>query len=105
MMPTGENRLPYLYARPGQTAAVEEYLERTWPGAFTTLPSSHALEAGLFGPGTPSPRTRDRLGDLTVITHQDAYLWWAAKDNPLIGRHGGVSQEEMLVPLLALRMG
>ena len=105
MMPTGENRLPYLYTRPGQTAAVEEYLERTWPSAFTSLPSSHALEAGLFGPGTPSPRSRDRLGDLTVITHQDAYLWWAAKENPLIGRHGGVSQEEMLVPLLALRMG
>lgn len=105
MMPTGENRLPYLYAQPGQTAAVEEYLERSWPGAFNTLPSSHALEAGLFGPGTPSPNTRDRLGDLTVITHQDAYLWWAAKENPLIGRHGGVSQEEMLVPLLAFRMG
>jgi hypothetical protein len=104
MAPTGENRLAYLYVQPGQTAAVEEYLQRTWPGAFTVMPSSQLLEAGLFGPGTPAPDTRDRLGDLIVITHQDAYLWWAAKPNPLIGRHGGLSAEEMLVPLLAFRL-
>lgn len=104
MSPTGENRLAYLYVKPGQGAAVEEYLERTWPGAFTVLPSSELLESGLFGPGEASARTRDRLGDLTVVTHQDAYLWWAAKENPLIGRHGGLSAEEMLVPLVAIRL-
>ena len=103
MMPTGENRLPYLYVQPGQTAAIEEYLQRTWPGAFSVLPSSHLIEAGLFGPGKPCPTTRDRLGDLCVITHRDAYLWWAAKENPLIGRHGGLSPEEMLVPFAAFR--
>jgi hypothetical protein len=103
MSPTGENRLAYLYVKPGQGAAVEEYLQRAWPGAFSVLQSSQLLEAGLFGPGSPSPLTCERLGDLTVITHQDAYLWWAAKDNPLIGRHGGLSSEEMLVPLMALR--
>lgn len=105
MAPTGENRLAYLYVKPGQSAAVEEYLERTWPGAFTVIPSSQLLEAGLFGPGNPSPNTLDRLGDLSVITHQDAYLWWAPKENPLIGRHGGLSAEEMLVPLAAFRLG
>lgn len=105
MSPTGENRLAYLYVKPGQGAAVEEYLERTWPGAFSVLPSSHLLDAGLFGPGQPAPMTRERLGDLTVITHRDSYLWWAAKKNPLIGRHGGLSAEEMLVPLIAIRLG
>jgi hypothetical protein len=104
MSPTGENRLAYLYVKPGQGSAVEEYLQRTWPSAFSVIPSSQLLEAGLFGPGTPSPMTRERLGDLTVITHGDAYLWWAAKENPLIGRHGGLSTEEMLVPLVAIRL-
>jgi hypothetical protein len=105
MSPTGENRLAFLYVKPGQGAAVEEYLERTWPGAFSVFPSSQLLDAGLFGPGQPAPVTRDRLGDLTVITHRDAYLWWASKENPLVGRHGGLSAEEMLVPLLAIRLG
>jgi hypothetical protein len=105
MLPTGENRLAYLYVKPGQTAAVEEYLQRTWSNAFSGHHSNALLEVGLFGPGEPAASTRDRLGDLTVLTHQDSYLWWAAKPNPLIGRHGGLSSQEMLVPLLAIRPG
>ena len=105
ILPTGENRLPYLYLRPGQDEAINDYINKTWPGAFTTIPSDHALKAGLFGPGAPAPFSPDRLGDITVLTHGDAYLWWAEKENPLIGRHGGLSSEEMLVPLLAARLG
>jgi hypothetical protein len=105
MVPTGENRLAYLFPKPGQLDAIEEYLQRTWPGSFTVIPSSHALLSGLFGPGDPGPHSLDRLGERIVITHGDAYLWWAPKENPLIGRHGGVSREEMLVPLLAKRLG
>jgi hypothetical protein len=105
MVPTGENRLAYLYTKPGQIEAVEEYLKRSWPGSFTPLSSSYALHSGLFGPGKPSAQSLDRLGDRILITHGDAYLWWAPTENPLIGRHGGVSSEEMLVPLLAKRLG
>ena len=105
LLPTGENRLAYLYPRPGQTDAVVEYFEKTWPNAFTLLPSEHALEAGLFGPGKPASTAGGRLGDLIAISRGDAYLWWAAKENPLLGRHGGLSADEMLVPLLAARLG
>jgi len=100
--PTGENRLAYLYVRPGQSEAIREYLERAWPGQFTLLDSAHALEAGLFGPGVPHPCMLDRLGEMIVVPHDDAYLWWADKDNPLIGRHGGLHPQEMLVPFLAV---
>jgi hypothetical protein len=46
----------------------------------------------------------DRLGDLIVIARKDAYLWWADKDNPLIGRHGGLSEQEMVVPFLSVEL-
>jgi hypothetical protein len=105
ILPTGENRLAYLYLRPSQSEAVNEYIQKTWPGSFTTVPSDLALKTGLFGPGVPAPSSPDRLGDLTVLTHGDSYMWWAEKENPLIGRHGGLSAEEMLVPLLAARLG
>ncbi|MDF1499412.1 MAG: alkaline phosphatase family protein [Anaerolineales bacterium] len=105
MVPTGENRLAYLYPKPGQLDAVDDYIQRNWPGMFSVIPSSHALHSGLFGPGEASPRSLDRLGERVVITHGGSYLWWAPKDNPLVGRHGGVSREEMLVPLLAKRLG
>ena len=103
--PTGEARLPYLYLRPGQAAAADEYIARAWPGAFTRLDSDHALRAGLFGPGMPSEQASSRLGDFVLISHGPAYLWWADKPDTLLGRHGGLTAEEMLVPLLAARLG
>lgn len=105
LAPTGENRLAYLYSRPGQVQAVEEYVQRAWPGAFRLIPSSHALGAGLFGPGKPAQVASERIGDRVMISRGAAYLWWALKEDPLIGRHGGLSADEMLVPLLAARLG
>jgi len=101
---TGESRMAYLFIRPGQREAVHEYLERTWPRLFSLVDPAYAVEAGLFGPGEVHPRLSDRLGDLIVIAHRDAYLWWANKENILVGRHGGLSPEEMVVPLLAARL-
>jgi predicted AlkP superfamily pyrophosphatase or phosphodiesterase len=101
LQPTGENRLIYLYVKPGQTEAVREYIERNWPNQFAILESSYAQEVGLFGPGPHSPHLAERLGDLVLIAKGSAYLWWGVSENPLIGRHGSLSPEEMLVPLLA----
>jgi hypothetical protein len=41
------------------------------------------------------------MGDLVVAAKGNAFWWWAAKPNPLTGRHGGLSSQEMLVPFLA----
>jgi predicted AlkP superfamily pyrophosphatase or phosphodiesterase len=105
MFPTGENRLAYLYPRPGEAEAVQEYIAHTWPGKFKTLPSSDALKNGLFGPGEINKEARSRIGDYIVVSQEDAYMWWSHKPNPLLGRHGGLSEEEMVVPLLAVRLG
>jgi hypothetical protein len=104
MQPTGENRLAYLYVKSGKTSTVKDYIDQTWPNQFALLDSAHALEKGLFGPGKPYTHLADRLGDLIAIARGDAYWWWAAKENPLVGRHGGMSPDEMLVPFLAARL-
>jgi hypothetical protein len=105
ILPTGENRLMYLFVRPGQGEAVREHVERTWPNQFVTIEPGYALHAGLFGPGEIGAQIQERLGDLVVAARGEAYLWWAALENPLIGRHGGLTSEEMLVPFLAARLG
>lgn len=110
MLPTGENRLMYLYPRPGQIGAIREYIERTWFGRFTVLDSAYAVHNGLFGEfekhqGAMHPRLLERVGDLIVYPGPEGYLWWAQKENFLLGRHGGLHPEEMLVPFLAARLG
>ncbi len=104
ILPTCENRLALLFLRPGQGKGTLEYIDRTWPGHFSLLDSRHLLDSGLLGPGRPHPALRDRIGDYAVFARQDAYWWWQAKENYLLGRHGGLDPQEMLVPFLAVRI-
>jgi hypothetical protein len=104
ILPTGEHRMMYLYIRPGQAERVKSYFDQAWPGEFAFLDSAEAVAKGLLGPGTPHPRLADRTGDLIAIALGDAYLWWAEKENPLIGQHGGLSADEMIVPLLSVML-
>lgn len=100
LLPTGENRLAYLYIKPGQVEAVREYFEGTWPNQFTLVDSAYAVASGLFGPGPLHPALLDRVGDLIAVAKGNAYLWWANKENLIYGRHGGLGADEMLVPFL-----
>jgi hypothetical protein len=104
LQPTGENRLAYLYLRPGQFDEVTDYMNRAWPEQFRLVDPPAAVSAGLFGPGKPHPRLLDRLGDVMAVARNNAYWWWADKENKLQGRHGGLSSDEMLVPFLASRL-
>lgn len=102
MMPTGESRLPFLFTKPGALAAVQDYLNAHWQGQFSLLPSQSALDCGLLGNSPAHQTTQDRIGDQVVFPKDNAYWWWVKKENHLLGRHGGLSAEEMLVPFFAL---
>jgi hypothetical protein len=104
MKPLGEQRLPYLFARQGHTAAVRRYVQEHLSDAFAILDSKQALEGGLFGLGTLAPETEERLGDLILIARQDHILYDGDKEPHLNGLHGGLSPQEMLVPFLLARL-
>ncbi|AXR78400.1 alkaline phosphatase family protein [Natrarchaeobaculum sulfurireducens] len=62
-----------------------------------------ALECGLFGRGEQSQTFRRRLGDL-VVCHRELSVWYGS-DRPkleLVGMHGGLHPDEMLVPFAAV---
>lgn len=98
--PTGESRLTYLHVKPGKEDAVREYIQKAWPDNFVVADSEQLLEAGLFGPGNPMPDIKNRIGDLTILARNHHYLWWSDEENPLIGRHGGLTELDMIVPFL-----
>jgi len=68
------------------------------------LDSQAALSAGLFGGGTPAPETKYRIGDLLALPYGQKFLYDEDDAPRMQGRHGGLSAEEMLVPLLAARL-
>ena len=96
--------MSYLYLRPGSEQIVRTYFDKNWAGEFTIISRDQALSAGLFGPGPHHPGLQDRIGDLIAFAHGSSYLWWAEKDDFMLGRHGGLHREEMLVPFLAARL-
>jgi len=100
LLPTGESRLPYLHIRPGQVEKVREIIEVKWPGDFLVLQTEEAIQSGLFGNEPYHRELNSRLGDLILASRNEAYLYWPHKENKLLGRHGGLSREEMLIPLL-----
>ncbi len=102
MTPSGEARLPYVYLRPGREQDFLGYLEATWPGQFPAVPAEQAIQAGLFGHRGVYEKLPNRVGDWIVFPQNGAYWWFGSRDNLLLGRHGGLSRTEMLIPLFSV---
>lgn len=102
MLPSGEARLPYAFVRPGREERFTEYVRHTWGGRFKAAPAAEFLASGLLGNRGFYEKLPDRLGDYVVIPEEGAYWYFGYKENPLLGRHGGLSRTEMLAPLLGM---
>jgi hypothetical protein len=100
---SGESRAAFVYPRPGRKDAIRDYLADAFPGWFTIPDSVEALEAGLMGQPI-ADETYARAGELLVLPKGNHALQRAPIPVPLLGRHGGLTQDEMLVPLIGTRL-
>jgi hypothetical protein len=100
---TGESRAAFVHPRPGRARAIRTYLEQAYPGWFVVLDAAQALDAGLMGHPV-GDETRARAGELMVLPRGRHALQRARIPVTLNGRHGGLTQEEMLVPLIGTRL-
>jgi hypothetical protein len=101
----GEPRVAYCYVRPSKTAQFERYIATQLDGMCKLYRSEDLIVRNYFGLFEPDPRLYDRIGDYVLIM-RDNYV---IKDFLLneeekfhIGNHGGVSEEEMLVPAIVV---
>jgi hypothetical protein len=105
MPPLGESRAPFLYVRSGKDHVVWNYLTREFSDIFARFRQEAILQSGLLGPGDMYKEVPHRLGDIVCPALGNAF-WAKDKEHAhkLKGRHGGLLSEEMLVPLLAVRL-
>ncbi len=99
----GERRAAFCAIRDGRVDEFRAALERCWPGRLEVLSAGQVLEAGLLGPGVAHRDLRLRLGDLLLLPRGQGSLVEAespADVHPMRAVHGGLSAEEMEVPLL-----
>jgi hypothetical protein len=109
----GDSRWAFAQSREGERDTARRELQRLLgPGAHV-LGTADVERLGLLGPGPWPARTRGRVGDLVALPAPGHGITWPFQwDQPgrppkeeLLGRHGGCTADEMLVPLLAVRLG
>lgn len=102
--PAGEPRHAFLYARAGSVQELRDAAADAYGDAFEVITGAEALAAGLYGaPDRLHPEADRRVGDVVLLARGPATLWPDREHAHLLGMHGSLEPEEMLVPLVALR--
>lgn len=101
----GEPRAAFAYVRPRSVEQFESIITQELHRAIELVPSEELIADGYFGCGTPSEALLHRVGDYALLM-KDNYV---IKDQLLteqpfaqIGVHGGLSKQEMRVPLVQI---
>ncbi len=107
---SGEPRVPFCQVRPGCRQRFAEIVAGALGDAFDVYESARLLRAGWFG-ATPRGRPSalaGRLGTHVLVPRRRVTLVDAVEgERPMrfVGMHGGISDDEMKVPLMAAYRG
>jgi hypothetical protein len=100
---TGERRVAFCHVLPGRQAEFHARASEWLDGKADVLPGSAPLDQGWFGGGDLHPEIGARAGDF-VLLMRDTYTvkdWLPGEPRHLhIGNHGGMSADEMFIPLV-----
>jgi len=100
---TGEKRVAYAYVKPFKVKDFENYIKTNLKHACWLYKSQDLVDKNFFGLYKPEPKLLDRIGDYTLIMKEHYGIKDQVinhPDHPTLGRHGGVSESEMFVPLV-----
>ena len=103
---SGESRFRWLHAKSGRTQDIVDAATAHHGAAAHVLTREEIIERGVFGQRV-SDAARKRLGDVALIPF-GAHSFEDPEENgphALVCRHGALTDEELDVPLLALRGG
>ena len=105
--PTGDMRSTYFFPKYGQHEPLREALENSLQG-FHVMRSEDLIEKGAFGPIKNLDRLQTTVGTFTALSHGKNIILhqYYPRETPqsIYGAHGGMTPEEMIVPLLSTRL-
>ena len=103
----GEGRVAYCYVHPEKTKEFEQYVNKNLGRYCHLFKSRELIEKNYFGLFEPNPKLFDRVGDYILVFKENYVIKdKIKKDNkrqkPMVGHHGGISRDEMIVPLILI---
>jgi len=99
----GEPRARHAYAQPGQATDLARRWTEALAGKARVLTRDEVLESGLMG--AVDPDIAERIGDVVAIAADGIVLASSVDQrvSALIGQHGALTEDEVLIPGLVLR--
>jgi predicted AlkP superfamily pyrophosphatase or phosphodiesterase len=102
ILPTGSPRDVFLHIEEEKLTKTYELLSQKIGTKAKILEAKHAIEKGLFGSGKVGAEFLERVGNLLILPHKNETIWFEhvkGRTLTLLGHHGGLSEDEMLLPL------
>ena len=106
LVPGGSARDFFLYIRPGMVEEAQAFLTPRLEEQAEVRKVADLMAEGYFGP-LLSPRFCARAGDLVILPYRYESVWWYEKnkyEQRYFGHHGGLTPQEMEIPLLSWEM-
>ncbi len=105
--PVGDSRAAFLFAKQRERENLKNAFEQNQEG-FKIVPSSLLIEEGAFGQAADSAVLQSAIGDFTALSKGPNALSYPYfeedRNREQRGGHGGMTVEEVLVPLLSMRL-
>jgi predicted AlkP superfamily pyrophosphatase or phosphodiesterase len=102
IVPGGSPRDFFLYIRDGLVDEACSFLTQRLQEKAEVRKVAQLMSDGYFGP-VLSPKFKARVGDLVILPNRYESVWWYEKnkhDQHYYGHHGGLTPQEMEIPLL-----
>lgn len=106
VVPGGMCKSFFLYIKEDALHDTERLLAQKLAGIAQVLRVSDLIRDGYFGLPV-SERFLSRVGNLVIVPNRGESVWWFEPGRFEVGYkgfHGGLTQDEMLIPLLALAL-
>ena len=102
IMPSGGPRDTFWHVQPAALVEAREMVRAHLQGRALVVETQTLVDQEFFGP-RPTPVFLSRLGNLAVLPYAGESVWWWERDKFELrfwGHHGGLTPQEMEIPLL-----
>ena len=105
ILPSGDARCAHCFVRPSKVRKFREIIFQRLEKVCVCVRGEDLLKLGAFGPGKPNPALANRVGDFVLIAKGDYTFGSHLPGEKIefnVGNHGGMSPEEIRVPLVVV---
>lgn len=105
--PVGDGRASYLFCKSNEAEYFRSAFEAQTAG-FKLFLTDELIDRGVFGTPLNRGELKEKLGTFTALSCGDGILEYPFfeedRQSPQKGAHGGMTSEEMIIPLLSIKL-